>query len=148
MTEGEAALRLALRLLRKSDRLEGELRARLSAAGFSDQAADEALGVLKARKFVDDERVIDDLVERRTSVDQRGKGRVLAELARRGADEPVLEEVAGRFPPAEEAARADAWLAQRPFADAGRAYRFLLAKGFDVEIAREAVERRFGGTSD
>ncbi len=141
------ALALAWRALSRRDHTVAELRALLERRGVEPAAAEEALVEVASAGYLDDAGFARRFVEDRRRLDRWGKDRIARELERRGiAPELVREVLAGRDEEAElEAARAV--LAERvpvgPVDDRGRqrALGLLMRRGYDAEVAYEAVRR-------
>ena len=148
------ALALAWRALSRRDHTVAELRALLERRGVEPAAADGALVEVAGTGYLDDAGFARRFVEDRRRLDRWGEERIARALERRGiAPELVREVLAGRGAEAElEAARA--LLAQRvpggPADDRGRqrALGLLVRRGYDAEVAYEAVRRHEHETSD
>ncbi|HEV2771622.1 MAG TPA: regulatory protein RecX [Thermoleophilaceae bacterium] len=147
------ALALAWRALSRRDHTVAELRALLERRGVEPAAADGALVEVAGAGYLDDAGFARRFVEDRRRLDRWGEKRIARALERRGiAPELVREVLPGRGAEAElEAARA--LLAQRvpvgPVDDRGRqrALGLLMRRGYDAEVANEAVRRHERETS-
>lgn len=135
------AITQSLRWLRVRDLSTQELAQRLTASGFTESETHEALEWLRAEGFVSDERLANRLTERYTQEQPSGRLRIEQEFARRGLAVPELE--------SDEESRAVRALIQRfgePPAQAeprtiGRWFRFLIQRGFEPEVAQNALRR-------
>ena len=138
----------ALRLLARRDYTRQELAQRLAPHAAD---ADELQAVLEHCAqcgWLDEARALESHLNRRAGA--RGRARLQAELRARGfADEALLAQANGRLA-ATEAERAQAaWArrfgaAPRDAAERARQLRFLLARGFAPEVARQVVPRMGG----
>ena len=141
------ALALAWRALSRRDHTVAELRALLDRRGVEPADADGALDEVAGAGYLDDAALARRFVEDRRRLDRWGNARIARALERRGiAAELVREVLGGRSADAElEAARA--LLAERvpvgPVDDRGRrrALGLLTRRGYDIELAYEAVRR-------
>lgn len=124
------AMAYALRLLARRAYAEAELRAKLLA-----RFPEEAQGVverLKALGYLDDRALAQALVASRRKY---GPHKLKALLRARGVREEVIQEALAGAPGVEEA---KALLLRHPKGDKARAVRFLLGRGFPLEVALEA----------
>ncbi len=139
------ALDAAYRHLSRCERTEAELRSRLSRQGFDLATADAALEVLQDQGHVDDARFARMYAEDKRALEQWGSERIVRGLLARGIDRDLAAAAAGDEPPGAEADRARELLERRfrsPPTDARdreRALGVLLRKGFDSELALEAI---------
>ena len=141
------ALALAWRALSRRDHTVAELRALLDRRGVEPAAADRAVVEVARAGYLDDAGFARRFVEDRRRLDRWGEERIARALERRGvATDLVREVLAGRGAEAElEGARA--LLAERmpigPVDDRGRrrALGLLVRRGYDAEVAYEAVRR-------
>jgi regulatory protein len=92
----EAAAAMAQRLLAITDRSRVELQRRLERRGYAAATAAEAVDRLVARGWVDDARLAEDLVRRRSS-HGFGRRRVLADLVARGVDPETVRRTAAEL---------------------------------------------------
>lgn len=138
------ALDAAYRYLGRRERTESELRSRL-ARSFDAPTVDAALEVLRDLGYVDDARYARLFVEDKRALEQWGSERIERVLRSRGIDRELIEAVLREEPAGAEAERALELLKRRfrlPLAnprDRERALGVLLRKGFDSELALEAV---------
>jgi len=135
------AIAQALKWLRIRDLSTQELARRLADKGYTDTEIAEATDWLRAEGYLSDARLRERLTERLTVEQPSGRLRIEQEFARRGLDAPELEgdeesravrALQMRFgePPAEWTPR-----------DAARWLRFLLQRGFEPEVAQNALRR-------
>lgn len=132
----------ALRLLSQREHSRAELERKLQTHELREGELQEVLDALQARGFIDDERVVDSLVNRRSA--KLGARRVQAELQAKGLDEALVREAVAPLRETELARARAVWQKKfgRPATDlAGRArqMRFLAARGFSAEVVRQAV---------
>ncbi|MCX7688857.1 MAG: recombination regulator RecX [Fimbriimonadales bacterium] len=135
------AIAQSLRWLRVRDFSTQELAQRLAAKGYSESEALEAIEWLRAEGYLSDERLSARLTERYTEEQPSGRLRIEQEFARRGLNPPELE--------GDEESRAVRALYRRfgepPAAteprEVARWFRFLLQRGFEPELAQNALRR-------
>ncbi|MDQ6816322.1 MAG: RecX family transcriptional regulator [Actinomycetota bacterium] len=137
-------LEVAYRHLNRRERTEAELRAHLNGKGFAAEA-DAALAILHDEGYVDDVRFARMFAQDKRLLEQWGSERIERALLARGIARELAAAAAGDQPPEAEAERARELLERRfrsPPVDARereRALGVLLRKGFDSELAIEAV---------
>jgi regulatory protein len=139
-------LELAYRYLNRRDRTEGEVRKLLAAKGVEDDAAQDAIETLREQGYVDDARYARLFAEDKRALEGWGAERIRGTLALRGIDrelidaavqadggagselERALEVLRRRFPSPPRERR-----------DRDRALAVLLRKGYDTELALDAL---------
>ncbi|MHB8756562.1 MAG: regulatory protein RecX [Bacillota bacterium] len=154
--EKEAAHAVALDLLSKQDYSVTEVRRRLAARGFPEDAALAECSRLVKAGLLDDKRLARHYVDARQSARPAGKRLLRAELARRGLDRNAIQEalaaapVGGSVEELELADRAaEERLRRRPVTDdrevLQREHRllvdFLLRRGFGSDTAERAARK-------
>lgn len=135
------AIAQSLRWLRTRDLSTWELAQRLEAKGYSDSETHEAIEWLCAEGYLSDARLTQRLIERYTKEQPSGRLRIEQEFARRGLHPPSLE--------GDEESRAVRALRQRfgepPSVstprEVARWFRFLVQRGFEPELAQNALRR-------
>jgi regulatory protein len=147
----EIVLDAALRFLEARPRSAAEVRRRLTGAGYREELVAGAIERLAELGVLDDEAFARAWVESRDRARPRGERALRSELARKGIDrqltDDVLEERATEQPDADAAAalrilerhaHALARVAD-PRARRERAYALLARSGFDSDTAVEAI---------
>jgi SOS response regulatory protein OraA/RecX len=140
------ALAYALERLASRDRFEAEIRAELTVREYSELEIAEVLSYLLRRRLLDDRKTIQSLIERNTGRRSVGKGKLSAELLRRGAPEDAVDEELSRRTDEEEfesmrlALESKRWRS----GDRVRAARFLISRGFEEELVESALDRFLG----
>jgi len=127
--------------LRTRDLSTQEVAHRLAVRGYTDSEIAEAIEWLCAEGYLSDARLSARLAERYTAEQPSGHLRIEREFARRGLEPPRLEE--------DEESRAVRALRMQfgepPDAceqrDCARWFRFLLRRGFEPEVAQDALRR-------
>ncbi|MCX7992285.1 MAG: recombination regulator RecX [Fimbriimonadales bacterium] len=135
------AIAQSLRWLRVRDLSTQELAQRLAAKGYNAIETREAIEWLCAEGYLSDERLSRRLAARYTEEQPSGRLRIEQEFARRGLNPPVIE--------GDEESRAVRALLERfgepPEGSEPRAiarwFRFLLQRGFEPEVAQNALQR-------
>lgn len=144
LPERERAVQLAYRALSTRDRTVVEMRTWLERKRVAPEAIEHAVHELTAAGFLDDARFAQRYAEDKRSLDQWGAERIQRDLLRRGVPPAIADQaVAGRGREAELQA-AIGLLAERvaPPADdreRDKAWRLLIRKGYDPELAYDAV---------
>lgn len=141
----ERALVLAYRYLNRRERTEAELRRHLEARGISPAVAAGTISTLRDQGYVDDFRFARLFTQDKRELEDWGGERIRRALLERGIDRDLAESALGEAPPEDELDRARALLRRRfpsPLSDRRereRALGVLLRKGFDSELALEAL---------
>jgi regulatory protein len=143
-TEEERALELAYRTLSTKDRTVAEVRAFLERKEVGSAAIDHALAELTAARFLDDERYARLFAEDKRGIERWGSQRIERDLRRRGVPGHLIEaalSVTGRD---DELTAAVGLLSEKlppceSDRDRDRAWRLLVRKGYEPELAYEAV---------
>jgi regulatory protein len=144
--ESRRALDLAYRALAVRDRTESELRAFLERRRVDPAAIDAAVAEVERVGFLDDARYARRFAEDKRELARWGSERIERDLRRRGVrDELIAAALAGHERPSELDV-AVGLLAERVGAlggdrDRDRAWRLLVRRGFEPELAYEAVRR-------
>ena len=146
----EQALGIAYRYLNRRERTEAEMRVHLHAKGVDPPVIDLAVGELAEQGYVDDARYARLFANDKRDLESWGSDRIRRVLRERGV-EPEVVDAALRSEAAEgELERAVEVLRRRfpaPLADRRereRALGVLLRKGYDSELALEALARHAG----
>ena len=162
----EVVLAAALRFLEARQRSTAEVRRRLTAAGYREELVAGAIDRLIELRMLDDKAFAQAWVESRDRARPRGERALRAELAQKGIDRKVADDVlgerrdggstgeageAGDQDGADPDAVAAARLLERhsralarvvdPRARRQRAYALLARNGFDSETAVEAIAK-------
>jgi regulatory protein len=146
----QLALDLGYRHLGKRDRTEAELRRHLAAREVDEVSIDGAIEALVRQGYLDDARYARVFAEDRRALDDWGPDRIERRLLELGV---APELVAGAVSARDAAGEFDAAVAllRRRFGalaesdrDRDRALRMLARKGYDLELAHDAV-RAFAG---
>ncbi len=155
----EVVLAAALRFLEARQRSATEVRRRLTTAGYRDELVTGAMERLVELGILDDDAFARSWVESRDRARPRGERALRAELARKGIDRQIVDNVIEERD--ETAPDADAAAARRllerngslarvadPRARRSRAYALLARHGFDSETAVEAIRSLEPGTTN
>jgi regulatory protein len=141
----ERALQLAYAYLNRRERTEAEVRAHLEAKGLDAAVAEAAVGALRDDGYLDDVRFARLFTQDKRHLDEWGSERIRRALLERGVDRELVDETLSQTPHADELERARTLLRRRfpslPFdrRERERALGVLLRKGFDSDLALEAV---------
>ena len=149
-TDGlERALGIAYRYLNRRERTEAEVRSRLGRAGIDSQDVEQAIATLLEHGYLDDARFVRLFVQDKRELEEWGSDRIRQALLARGVDPDLvaeaLSEQATDQDGGTEIDRAVALLRRRFPSPTGdrrereRALGVLLRKGYDVELALDAL---------
>ena len=132
----------ALRLLSGREHSRAELEKKLAAHEEEPGQLARILDELQAKDFINEQRVVDSVVHRRSG--KLGALRIRQELQSKGLDQEKVQAALGQLKSTELARAREVWA--RKFdaqpADAaqrGKQARFLAARGFDGEVVRRVL---------
>jgi regulatory protein len=143
----------ALRLLTRRDYTVSEVRTRLAAREFAEDAIDEAIADLRREGLLDDRRAAAAHLRSASGLKGRGRLRIARELESRGVDRGVIQEVLGTLPPDVETTGIERFLDRRRVParlsapERRRVFQQLLRRGFPADLIA-AVLRSRGAVSD
>jgi regulatory protein len=144
-------LEAAIRFLEPRQRSIGEVRRRLTRVGYRDELVERAIARLVELGVLDDEAFARSWIESRDRARPRGERALRRELALKGIERQVADEMIGERGEADPDAEAEAAkrLLERnarvlarvpdPRARRQRAYALLVRRGFDSETALAAI---------
>jgi regulatory protein len=148
--ERERALQLGYRAVGSRDRTVAELRTFLERKRVEPEAIADAVEELTAAGFLDDARYARRFAEDKRDLERWGSERIARDLHRRGVAPDLIEQAISDRSRNAELATAVLLLEQRvppPRDDAerDRAWRMLIRRGYDPEIAYEAIRQHERG---
>ncbi|MGE0100350.1 MAG: recombination regulator RecX [Hydrogenophaga sp.] len=134
----------ALRLLAGREHSRAELQRKLAAHETEPGEVAKALDELEAKGFINEQRVLESVVHRRSA--RLGAARVRQELQAKGLDPQAVAQAVADLQGSEETRAREVWRKKfgEPPQDAaahGRQVRFLLTRGFGAEVVRRVVRR-------
>jgi regulatory protein len=146
--EHERAIELAYRAVGYRERTVAELRAYLERKRVGPCAIDEAVAELSEAGFLDDARYARRFAEDKRQLERWGSERIARDLHRRGVAPDLIEAALADRSRDSELLSALVLLEERSprpadDRDRDRAWRLLVRRGYEPEIAYEAV-RRYG----
>jgi regulatory protein len=146
--EHERGIELAYRAVGYRERTVAELRTFLERKRVGPCAIDEAVAELSGAGFLDDARYAQRFAEDKRELERWGSERIARDLQRRGVAPDLIEAAVADRSRESELRSALILLGERlaPPADdrdRDRAWRLLVRRGYETEIAYEAV-RRYG----
>ncbi|MFW5696930.1 MAG: regulatory protein RecX [Fimbriimonadaceae bacterium] len=146
----DQGLLIALRALKASDKTEAEIRSRLAGRGIDADAVERIIQHLKVKKFLSEERVVEETLRVAGERRKEGKLKLLHRLEQRGVDPQLKEQAEIELDPEIELAKAISLLTKRykPSDKVEKGALHLARKGFEEETVREACERFFDRTDD
>lgn len=132
----------ALRLLSGREHSRAELERKLAAHEEEPGQLKRVLDELQAKDFINEQRVVDSVVHRRSG--KLGAMRIRQELQSKGLDSDKVQVALGQLKSTELARAREVWARKfdAPPADAaerGKQARFLAARGFDGEVVRRVL---------
>jgi regulatory protein len=148
--ETERAIQLAYRAVGYRERTVAELRTFLERKRVEPVAIDDAVDELTGAGFLDDARYARRFAEDKRQLERWGSARIARDLKRRGVAPDLIERVLGDQSREAELGTAVLLLEHRgppPTDDRtrDRAWAILIRRGYDPEIAYEAVRRHERG---
>ena len=151
--ERERAIQLGYRAVGYRDRTVAELRTFLERKRVEPEAIADAVAELTAAGCLDDARFARRFAEDKRELDLWGTERIARDLHRRGIAPDLIERVVADRSREAELETAVLLLEQRLPAprddrDRDRAWRLLIRRGYDSDVAYEAVRRHESGGSD
>jgi regulatory protein len=132
----------ALRLLAAREHSRAELERKLKPHEEEPGSLQTALDDLQARGFIDEQRVLASVINRRSA--KLGGARLKQELQAKGLDASAVAQALADLAPGEFERAHEVWRkkyanpAQTP-AERGKHARFLIARGFSSEVVRRVV---------
>lgn len=150
MTEAQRALDLAYKAVNRRERTVFELRSYLEGKLVEPDAIDVAVAELERDRLLDDAGYARRFAEDKRTIDRWGAERIERELTRRGVAPDLVEAavaVQGRDGELDAALALLADKVREPPADdraRDRAWRMLVRKGYEPELAYDAVRAHIG----
>lgn len=138
----------ALALLGRRDYTAAELRQRLIDKEHPRAEVDEEVAALIEDRTISDRRVATSHIRVASQIKGRGRMRIRQELAARGIDRHLADELIAELPPEDEAAAIAKFLARKRFPakptaqERQKIYQQLLRKGFTSEAISKALGRK------
>ena len=144
--ERERAMQLAYRAVGHRERTVAELRALLERKRVEPDMIDDAVAELRQAALLDDARYARRFAEDKRELDRWGSERIARELHRRGVGQELIEAAVADQSREAELRSALLLLEQRAPCvgddrERDRAWRLLVRRGYDPEIAYEAIRR-------
>lgn len=143
-----------MRAVNARERTEQELRAFLERRRVESPVIEDAIAEMISLGFVDDTGYARRFTDDRRLLDQWGSERIAADLARRGIDRDTIESALAGVERGDELQAAIDLLDRRyqtPFGgdrDRDKAWRMLVRRGYEPELAYEAVRRHERGLDE
>src|SRR6478672_947425 len=145
MSDQQRALERALKSIAVRERTEGEVRAFLVRRGFAPEVIDDVVASLREEGLVYDAGYARRFAEDRRLLDQWGNERIARDLVRRGVERELVDQALAGHGHDDELAVAVDLLDRRfplPFEgdrDRDKAWRMLVRRGYEAELAYQAV---------
>jgi regulatory protein len=150
----QRAFELALRALNARDRSERELRSFLERRQVESDVIDDVLRAAAAEGLIDDAGYARRFTEDRRLLDRWGNERIARDLVRRGIERELVDQALAGHGRDDEIAVAIELLDRRfplPFdgdRERDKAWRMLVRRGYEPELAYSAVRRHEQGLAD
>jgi len=154
MNDHSRAFERALKSIAVRERTEGEVRAFLVRRGFAPDVIDDVIASLREEGLVDDAGYARRFAEDRRLLDRWGSQRIARDLERRGIEGELVEQALAGHDRDDEMAVAIELLDRRfplPFdgdRERDKAWRLLVRRGYEPELAYSAVRRHEQGLSE
>jgi regulatory protein len=149
----QRALELAYRHLNRRERTEAEMRRRLEQAEFAAPVIEETIATLVDHGVLNDRRFARLFVEDKRTLERWGSDRITRALVQRGIDRDLIADALANETTQDELERALELLRERfpnPPRDRrerDRALGVMLRKGYDTELAVDALAAHARGTT-
>jgi regulatory protein len=148
--ERDRAMRLAYRAVGHHERTVAELRTYLERKRVEPEAIDNAVAELSQAGLLDDARYAQRFAQDKRELDRWGSERIARELHRRGVADDLIEAAVSDRSREAELRTALLLLEQRAPSvrddrERDRAWRLLVRRGYEAELAYEAVRRHENG---
>src|SRR3954471_17647659 len=147
MSDHERAIERALRSVAVRERTEHELRLFLERRRFEPDVIDDVVGALREEGLLDDAGYARRFAEDRRLLDRWGSERITRDLVRRGIERELIDNALAGHDRDDELAVAVELLNRRfplPFdgdRERDKAWRMLVRRGYEAELAYAAVRR-------
>lgn len=145
-SEKSVALSKALNYISKSEKTEKEVKAYLQKKGYLFGVQKYVIGKMKEYGYVDDSRYARLYGE--SAVKKKGKKLIALELRRKGIKEETVlamtENLSGEETSVKTVLEKYMRGKETTFETKQKAYRYLLSKGYGFDLAKSAVDERFG----
>jgi regulatory protein len=154
MDDRQRALERALKSISARERTESEVNAFLRRRGFEDGVIADVIRALREEGLVDDAGYARRFAEDRRLLDRWGNERIARDLERRGVERELVEQALAGHGHDDELAVAIELLDRRfplPFdgdRERDKAWRMLVRRGYEPELAYSAVRRHEQGLRD
>jgi regulatory protein len=133
---------VALRLIGLRAHSEAELRRKLAARGFAEEAVEAAVRRLRGQGYLDDDAYARNLVARRSG--DRGAALIAAELAARGIDRHLAAGALGDLDRRQQLEAARRLVRRSPGLDPQRLAARMQRRGFAHDVIRDAIPDLYG----
>jgi regulatory protein len=141
----KSALQYALDLLKLRDRTEAEIKKKLKEKEYPTEEIGVAIDWLKTKRFLDDERFVQNFIKSRAQNPKNGKRKILFKLSGLGLGKDLVDQYANQFDEGEEMEKAKAlaekWLRRHPGDE--KAYQkigqHLAGKGYEIDTIKQVL---------
>jgi regulatory protein len=154
MADRQRAFERALKSISVRERTEDEVQTFLARRGYDREVIADVVRALREEGLVDDAGYARRFAEDRRLLDQWGTERIARDLQRRGVERELIEQALAGIDSEDELGMAVELLDRRfpmPFAgdrERDKAWRMLVRRGYEPELAYSAVRRHEQGLQD
>jgi regulatory protein len=154
MADRQRAFERALKSISVRERTEDEVQTFLARRGYDREVIADVVRALREEGLVDDAGYARRFAEDRRLLDQWGTERIARDLQRRGVERELIEQALAGIDSEDELGMAVELLDRRfpmPFAgdrERDKAWRMLVRRGYEPELAYSAVRRHEQGLED
>lgn len=149
------ALLTSLRMLAAAPKSRKQLERKLLDKGYPDPVVKDTLNQLDEQGLLNDRMFAQSLIQIFSTNRISGRKRIAFELKKRGIPGPLTQELLGNRTAPEEQTKAlelakgkfERWQALEKMRRRKKVYDFLVRRGFDFDVAREAVKLAEHGTA-
>ena len=142
----QSALKYALYLLEMRDRSEAEIRKKMTEKEYLAEEIDKTILWLKDKKFIDDERFVDNYLKLQAGIGKSGRYKIKFKLQNLGIDRELIEEKLAGIDPDIEFDQAhtltEKWLARKEIPKEKKyekVGRFLAGRGYSLDIVHKVL---------
>jgi regulatory protein len=140
-------LQYALNLLRQRDRTVGEIYDKMRLKGFAIDKIEVVVTTLKEKRYLDDERFVDNFIKNSQNLGKAGRYKIKNKLELLKVDSKLIEEKLATLDPEGEKNKAknlaNEWLVKKKDIIPQKRYeklgRFLANRGFELGVVRNVL---------
>lgn len=134
-------LKVAVAYLERGERFESEMHLKLKSKGFDEETINKILLFLREKKFLNDEKVLKNVVDYRSKIKKEGKFKIFQHLMKRGMRKEEIDLALNDISLEDNFFSALSCL-EKKFKkefDHSKAYRFLGGRGYEYAVIESAI---------